>query len=147
MQSKISGQGKHKRQPATHVNRTRSKQFAFFDSGWPALTFLQAPDRIEMTQNQNRFAATRALPTGDQVVTRVSILDDLNLCPASLKLPGKPIGELIQWLFLIRRGVRVHKPSEPLNHLRLHRPKKRDQVGRHQSFRAHLHLSELGWPP
>jgi hypothetical protein len=49
MQSKISGQGKHKRQAATHVNRTRSKQFAFFDSGWPALTFLQTPDRIEVT--------------------------------------------------------------------------------------------------
>ena len=67
----------------------------------------------------------RASPTRKQVVPRFAILDDLSLRPTPAKLPGKPVGELIEGLLLIRRGVRVHEPSEPPNHLRLKRPKKK----------------------
>jgi hypothetical protein len=53
------------------------------------------------------------------MVPRLAILDDLSLGPTPAKLPGKPVGELIERLLLIRRGVCVYEPSEPLNHLGL----------------------------
>jgi hypothetical protein len=78
-----------------------------------------------MAQNENGLSAhTRASPTRKQMVTRFAILDSLNLRAASAKLPGKPVDELIKGLLLIRWGVRVYEPSEPLNHLRLKRSKK-----------------------
>jgi hypothetical protein len=82
-----------------------------------------------MAQNENGLSArARASPTRKQMVTGFAILDNLNLRTAFAKLPGKPVGELIKGLLLIRRAVRVYEPSEPLNHLRLKRPKKWEQV-------------------
>jgi hypothetical protein len=73
------------------------------------LAFPQAPHGIEVAQIE--WASTAQ--GNANMVTRFAILEDLSLRPAPAKLPGKPVGELIEGLLLIRRGVRVHEPGEP----------------------------------